>query len=221
MRLRTYALLSCLPLLGACQMLGSTPEANTSQTRVQGQLLADDSGQLRLQSCDHSQVFVVREGQSNLLYEVAQLGEKGVPLFVDLEGSVSSQNPEKLTASALYRLEREGRGCAGADANERRLVLQAQGNEPFWRLQVQTQGLVLLRPDAEPLALPYVEEQLGENRYYFSSEANGQRLDLWVAPQRCIDSMSGTLYHLSAELRLGDQQYRGCASLGGGRNLQP
>jgi putative lipoprotein len=81
-----------------------------------------------------------------------------------------------------------------------------------------SKGLVLNRPEQEPLALPYLEEQLPDGRLNFSSEANGQRLDLWVAPQRCVDSMSGTVNHLSAELRLDGQVLRGCAHFGAMRN---
>ena len=55
-------------------------------------------------------------------------------------------------------------------------------------------------------------------RLNLSSEANGQRLDLWVARQRCVDGMSGGVQHLSAELRLNGQVLRGCAYLGGARN---
>jgi len=73
---------------------------------------------------------------------------------------------------------------------------------------------------ARPAApgLPYLEEQLPEGRFNLSSEANGQRLELWLAPQRCVDSMSGAVQHLSAELRLNGEVQRGCASFGGARN---
>ncbi len=68
------------------------------------------------------------------------------------------------------------------------------------------------------IPLPYLEEQLPEGRLNFSSEANGRRLELWVAPQLCVDGMSGAVSHLSAELRLDGQVRRGCAHFGGARN---
>ena len=98
------------------------------------------------------------------------------------------------------------------------LLLRASGHEPDWSIAVSNQGLVLHRPGQEPQALPYLEEQLPEGRLNLSSEANGQRLELWVAKQRCVDSMSGTVQHLSAELRLNGQVLRGCGYLGGARN---
>ncbi|PRD18424.1 UNVERIFIED_CONTAM: hypothetical protein NCL1_60616, partial [Trichonephila clavipes] len=118
-------------------------------------------------------------------------------------GSQGQGNDGRFEVSQLYRLQGEGHGCE--DLNFKRLTLRASGTEPFWQLEVGSKGLVLNRPEHEPLALPYLEEQLPEGRLNFSSEANGQRLELWVAPQRCVDGMSGAVNHLSAELRLDGQ----------------
>ncbi|MCY1356514.1 hypothetical protein D9M69_429690 [compost metagenome] len=84
-------------------------------------------------------------------------------------------------------------------------------------MKISRGGLVIQRPGQEPLALPYVEEQLPEGRLNFSSEANGERVELWIAPQHCADGMSGAIQHLSAELRINGQVQRGCASYGGQR----
>lgn len=51
-----------------------------------------------------------------------------------------------------------------------------------------------------------------------SSEANGQHVELWVAPQRCVDSMSGAVRHLRAELRIDGQTLQGCGYYGGARD---
>jgi putative lipoprotein len=77
--------------------------------------------------------------------------------------------------------------------------------------------LLLERPDQQALALPYLEEQLPGGQTNFSTEANDQRLELWVAPQRCLDSATGAVNHLTAELRLDGQTLRGCAYCGGAR----
>ena len=71
---------------------------------------------------------------------------------------------------------------------------------------------------ASPLALPYLEEQMPNGSLNLSSEANGQRLELWLTPEHCVDSMSGAVQHLSAELRLNGSVLRGCASYGGARS---
>lgn len=215
MRTARLLLLSCLPFFTACQMFGNREAVvEGSVTRLQGEL-AFEAGQLFLQPCGEQQRVALREGSSGLLREVARLGEKGSPLFVDLDGRKNATAETELTVEHLYRLEREGHGCQDPDL--RRLVLTASGNEPDWNLRLNRHGLILQRPGQEPLALPYLEEQLPGGSYSFSSEANGLKLDLWVAPQRCIDDMSGALRHLSAELRLDGQVLRGCAALGGAR----
>lgn len=215
MRTARFLLLSCLPLFSACQLLGERdPAPQGPATRLQGEL-AFEAGQLFLQPCGEQQPVALREGSSGLLREVARLGERGSPLFVDLDGRKGATAEAELTVEHLYRLEREGHGCQDPDL--RRLVLTASGNEPDWNLRLNRHGLVLQRPGQEPLALPYLEEQLPGGSYSFSSEANGQTLDLWVAPQRCIDDMSGALRHMSAELRLDGELLRGCAALGGAR----
>lgn len=216
MRLTPCLLLSCLPFLTACQLLGSSAEpAGAKPVRLQGELWLQD-GQLQLQPCNEQRSLLLREGDSGLLREVARLGEGASRLFVDLDGQRVSGDQPTLSVAHLYRLEREGHGCAEPDL--RRLVLTASGNEPAWNLRLNRHGLVLLRPGQEPLALPYLEEQLPGGSYSFTSEANGQRLDLWVAPKRCVDDMSGSLRHLSAELRLDGEVLRGCAALGGARD---
>ena len=63
-----------------------------------------------------------------------------------------------------------------------------------------------------------MEEQLGDGRVNLSTEANGQKVELWVAPQRCVDSVTGSVQHMSAELRVNGQVQRGCAYFGGARD---
>ena len=76
-------------------------------------------------------------------------------------------------------------------------------------------GLLLDRPGEQQWVLPYLEEQLGNDQINISSEANGQTLELWLSPQRCVDSMSGAVSHLTAQLRINGQVLKGCASYGG------
>jgi putative lipoprotein len=52
-----------------------------------------------------------------------------------------------------------------------------------------------------------------------TSEANGQHVELWVAPQRCVDSATGAIRHLRAELRIDGKTLRGCGYYGGARQL--
>lgn len=210
-----------LPLLAACQVYTGKPEGPPPTTRLQGQVQVEN-GQLVFTPCQEQRRFVLADADNTgIEREITQFGHDGhSSLFADLAGRLAGSqgkgNDGRFEVSQLYRLQSEGHGCD--DLNFKRLTLRASGNEPFWHLEVGNKGLVLNRPDQEPLALPYLEEQLPDGRLNVSSEANGQRLDLWLAPQRCIDGMSGTVNHLSAELRLDGQVLRGCAHFGALRN---
>lgn len=222
MRAARTLLYTLLPLFAGCQLLPDRAAAPPAgQVRLQGELSVQN-GQMLLRPCHEQRRFVVLDsGRTGLSREVdEQLAAGNDPLFADLRGALGpGAQPGvdgQLQLSERYRLQAEGQGCQ--DAEFRRLSLRASGNEPFWSISVSSKGLLLERPEQAPLALPYVEEQLPGGRLNFSSEADGQRLELWVAPQRCIDSMSGALRHLSAELRLNGAVQRGCAYFGGMRD---
>lgn len=202
-----------LPLLAGCQSLSGETEDWVPTQRLMGELSVVQD-RLMLQPCGQPRQLRVEDaGSLELRREVDMLlGYGAGRLFVDLGGA---DKGNRLEASRLYRLQPEGQGCQ--EAGFARLIARASGNEPFWSVQISAKGLVLERPGEPPLALPYLEEQLPEGRLYFSSEADGQRLSLWLAPQRCRDDMSGAVRHLSAELRLNEQRFTGCAYLGGTR----
>ncbi|HBX57543.1 COG3650 family protein [Pseudomonas sp. UBA2684] len=215
-------LFALLPLFASCQVFSDKPADDSAKhTRLQGEL-SRDAGQLLFRPCQEQRRFVIsNDGATGIMRETAELLRDGPgPLFADVRGRLAASQKAgvdgQLTLSQVYRLQREGHACD--DLNFKRTTLRAGGHEPGWNVTVSNQGLILNRPDQQPLALPYLEEQLPEGRFNLTSEANGQRVELWVAPQRCVDSMSGTVQHLSAELRLNGEVMRGCAYLGGARN---
>ncbi|HHJ4328549.1 TPA: COG3650 family protein, partial [Klebsiella pneumoniae] len=140
--------------------------------------------------------------------------ETGGPLFIDFKGH--SLPGQQVQLDELLRLQGEGHGCQ--QPGFARQLLQARGHEPEWQLQVSQDGLVLQRPGQPALALPYLEEQLPDGRFSLSSQADGEQLELWLSPRRCVDSMDGSLWHLSAELRLSGVRLPGCGAIGGARH---
>ncbi|WP_271411338.1 COG3650 family protein [Pseudomonas sp. Q1-7] len=222
MRFARPLLFSLLPFFGACQMFAEkAPAPAANLVRLQG-VLSVDADRVMFSPCGEKRRFaLVDGGATGLLPEAANLAADGPgPLFADVRASMGATSVPgadgQLDLHTLYRVQREGHGCE--DINFKRLLLRASGHEPDWSVSVSTQGLVLDRPGQPSLALPYMEEQLPDGRFNLSSEANGQRLELWVAPQRCVDGMSGAVQHLSAELRLDGKPHRGCAAFGGARN---
>jgi putative lipoprotein len=187
--------------------------SHVGQTRMQGQLTAAD-GKLVFQPCQDQRQLVVNDiGGTSVLQEAATLADEQGKLFADVRGKVTG---DRLDLTQLYRVERSGTACD--DPNFKLLILRATGHGPEWNVKVSGKGMVIDRDGQPPLAVPYVEEQLGDGRFNLSSEANNQRIELWVAPQRCVDSNTGSVQHMSAELRIDGQVQRGCGYFGGSRN---
>jgi putative lipoprotein len=212
---RSLVLVALLPLFAACQLLDGQRESasHVGQTRMQGQLTAAD-GKLVFQPCQEQRQLVVNDiGGTSILQEAATLADEQGKLFADVRGKVAG---DRLDLTQLYRVERSGTACD--DPNFKLLILRAAGHGPEWNVKVSGKGMVIDREGQPPLAVPYVEEQLGDGRFNLSSEANNQRIELWVAPQRCVDSSTGSVQHMSAELRIDGQVQRGCGYFGGSRN---
>lgn len=215
-------LFALLPLFASCAMFDSPDETPAALgTRMQGELSVSN-GKLLLRPCQEQRHFVINDsGNTGLLQESASLLDaKDATLFADVSGNFDASKVSgadgQLNLTRLFRVQREGHACD--DPNFKRQVLSASGNEPSWHVSVNAKGMVLERPNQEPLALPYLEEQLPDGRFNLTSEANGLRLELWIAPQRCVDSASGAVSFLSAELRSNGKVERGCAYFGGSRS---
>ncbi|WP_285373254.1 hypothetical protein [Pseudomonas sp. lyk4-TYG-107] len=212
---RSLIVVALLPLFAACQLLDGPRESasHVGQTRMQGQLTAAE-GKLVFQPCGEQRQYVVNDiGGTSVLQEAATLADQQGKLFADVRGKIAG---DRLDLGQLYRVERSGTACD--DPNFKLLILRAAGHGPEWNVKVSGKGMVIDREGQPALAVPYVEEQLGDGRFNLSSEANNQRIELWVAPQRCVDSSTGSVQHMSAELRIDGKVERGCGYFGGSRN---
>lgn len=214
-------LMTLLPLFAACQMFdtrAATPSL-AGLTRMQGELTAQGE-KLLFQPCGDQRNYVIKDtGGTGILQEAASLaGQQGV-LFTDLRGKFSgtaSGTQGEVELQQVYRIERATSACN--DPDFKRMILRANGHKPAWAMNVTAKGMVLEREGQPPLAVPYVEEQIGDGRFNLMTEANNQHVELWVAPQRCVDPVSGSLQHMTAELRVNGQVQRGCAAFGGSRD---
>ena len=217
---RSLVLVALLPLFAACQLFEGERQSasHVGETRMQGQLAAAD-GKLLFQPCNQANRYVVNDtGGTSVLQQAANLADKQGKLFADVRGRVvaGSGGDGQLDLEQLYRVERSGTACD--DPNFKLLILRAAGHTPEWNVKVSGKGMVIDRAGQPPLAVPYVEEQLGDGRFNLSTEANNQHIELWVAPQRCVDSNTGSIQHMSAELRIDGQVQRGCGFFGGSRD---
>ncbi|MBI6618951.1 hypothetical protein YA0783_11615 [Pseudomonas corrugata] len=219
---RSLLFVTLLPLFAGCQLLDAPRQSasHAGQTRMQGELTAAD-GRLVFQPCQEQRRFIINDtGGTSVLQQAATLADDRGKLFADMRGRIVSSaaagTDSQLDVEQLYRLERSGTACEEVDF--KRLTLRAAGHGPEWVLKASGKGLVLDREGQPTLAVPYVEEQLGDGRFNLGTEANGQKVELWVTPARCVDSASGSVQHMSAELRVNGQVQRGCAYFGGARD---
>jgi putative lipoprotein len=205
---RNLLLLGLLPLFSACQLFQQEPPASAPSVRYQGTLSQAD-GKLLFQPCQEARTYVITHDTLDLAQETT--GQGSGKLFADLGGALGKADGS-FSPSRLYRLGNDGAGCA--DPDFKRLTLLAGGEG--WSVKVSGKGLMLEQAKQPPVALPYLEEQLPGGLFNLTSEANGTRLELWVAPQRC-SAADGSLQHLTAELRIDGNVQRGCAYYGGMR----
>lgn len=226
MRLKTLLLLAGLPLLSACNNLSTTPDSEAADVvssgpsmRLRGDLL--NTGTVLLKPCNSADELLLDTSSDPELMArmvAALLAGDTRSQFIDLKGRevTGADGEQRLLPEQIYRLETESSGCA--DEEYARLVVSASGNEPSWLVRVLPKGMLIQRPEYPDLVLPFLEENMPDGRMGFSSEANGQRIELWLTPGRCNDSMSDAFYHLTASLHINeDRPLTGCATLGGAR----
>lgn len=209
-------------LLAGCHSTPSDSIASSKASqgvRLQGDLrLAND--QLLFRPCQEHRYFQIDDAaNTSIINDAHELtADSGASsLFADLRGKMKSGGPAGsdgvFAVSEVYRMQYTGPGCS--DPNFKRLTLRAAGHTPEWNVVVSGQGMVIASTDRSQQALPYLQEQLPDGSRSLSTEANGERVELWVSPQRCVDESTGTVQSLQAELRVNGKSMSGCAHYGG------
>lgn len=220
MRSLTILAVISMPFLGACQWWSHSASELPQKPvqRLYGELLQQNN-RLWLRTCDADtppKALRLDTSAAAFFQALRTSGIEGSPLFADLSAVPSENAATPLQVSHFYRISQK-KTCPAPDF--KRLILQANGHSPEWHMKIMPQGFLLERAGQPALALPYVEEQLGNSAYEFSSEANGKRIRLYIAPELCIDSQMVSGYPLRARLTIDNEPLRtGCASFGGARN---
>lgn len=221
---RSVLIFALLPVFAGCQLLPSPPSDGKVSTagmiRMQG-TLSGDGGKLFFQPCNEQRRYaVVDGGNSGILQEAASVVDKSGKAFADVRGNFvagkAAGSDGQADVHQLYRVERPSGACE--DPNFKRLTIHASGYGPKWNLNASGKGMVLEREGKAAFAVPYMEEQMPEGRFNLITDANDQHVELYVAPQRCVDPANGSVQHLTAELRVNGQVQRGCAYFGAMRN---
>ena len=148
---------------------------------------------------------------------------KPLDLYIEAHGE-RAPAPTEIAAARAYRgafiLEEvlyaaqpgESHGCSQPAPT---YVVMAQGNEPFWAVEVRDDKLIWRQPD-EPkeLTVEALQSEDAEGAVGYSGSADGHKIELFVDQQACRDSMSGAYFAYSARASFDGKALKGCARIG-------
>lgn len=84
------------------------------------------------------------------------------------------------------------------------------GTEPFWRLDVKGQTLVLTRPDSPPLTATGAVLAASSGKAVWTAESATPPVVASLSAETCSDGMSDRVYPYKAEVKVGDLVLTGC-----------
>ncbi len=94
----------------------------------------------------------------------------------------------------------------------------ANGNEPFWAIEIRENGIVYRSPELPAgRVYPYAFTRTATGAVVYATKADGpvaSTLEISLEPARCVDSMSGELRSFKAHVTLDGQALLGCAFAG-------
>jgi membrane-bound inhibitor of C-type lysozyme len=100
-------------------------------------------------------------------------------------------------------------------ARARGIAFRAVGNEPGWMVEVGRGESPSLQAQldfgARTLDIARMEP-LKDGAGFAGQTANGTKVELRIARERCVDDMSGASFEAAAQLSAGGKTYRGCGA---------
>lgn len=91
-------------------------------------------------------------------------------------------------------------------------ALRVVGTEPFWGLQVNGQALTFTTPENQVgLHMRGVRTEVPGDGLYLSGGSGEKEFSLNVRYGECSDGMSDTEFTMTAQFRIGQAEYTGCA----------
>ena len=220
-RRRLPALLSCLLLSPLTVPTAAHAQPTAPTLRLYAGMLRPVADQWHFDPCDSSAQTPRRardlSPESSLTAILTDIGlDRREATYIEAWGR------EHAGEVHFLRLNRAGAemGCASASAPQRHW--QAQGNEPFWALRSDVQGLSLRQPGSQlnvpPLTLRWQRRDSDPHSVAtLSARTEMTALDITLVPRLCKDSMADAAYGFRAELVLTrpfSARFEGCAWLG-------
>jgi len=137
-------------------------------------------------------------------------------IYVEIQGGPSADGTSYVWTK-IVRARGVGEGIA-CDAPVFEGEFVANGNEPFWAIEIRDKGIVYRSPEIpQGRVYPYALTPTASDAVLYASKTNDpvvSTIEIALEPARCIDSMSGELRSFKAHLVLDGQRLEGCAREG-------
>jgi len=187
------------------------PTLPANAIRLRG-LVRDLGGKLQFSPCDGAPLPLEDRtpGQemSRALRELTA-GQEGRPMFVEFYGGRDSGPAAGISALEVRRAAVETAGCRER-FDQREWI--ATGNEPSWRLEITGRDMLLNVPGGAPPQRAGHGGLLRQGGSIAYAAAEGAEFVAVIYERRCVDSMSGSLFAYSVEVRSDGRTYAGCAA---------
>lgn len=180
--------------------------------RLRG-LVRDIGGKLQFSPCDGApMVLEDRTPGQELGRTLRELtaSQEGRPMFIEFYGSRETGPAAGIGALEIRRAAVETAGCRER-FDQREWI--ATGSEPSWRLEITGRDLMLnVLGSAAPQRGAHggLSRQDGGTVTYAAAE--GPEFMAVIEERRCVDSLSGSLFAYSVEVRSDGRSYSGCAA---------
>jgi len=144
---------------------------------------------------------------------VEEITEAGEPIYTEFAGRVGGRVPG-VTMTRLYYATRDSVGCRAASPE---FEFQAQGNEPFWNVELAGEHATwrqLGAPDAIGFAV--TEREFVGDGLLLTAVLQHTTLKVAFAATACRDSMADAWYGYTVQAETRGQRFHGCGRRGTG-----
>ena len=179
--------------------------------RLRG-LVRDVGGRLQFSPCDGAPLTLEDRTQGQELTRALReltAGQDGRPMFVELYGGREAGPNAGIGALEVRRAAVETAGCRERfDQRE----WAGTGNEPSWRLDVTSKDMMMnVLGGLPPQRVAHAGLQRHGSTIVYAA-TDGPEFMVMIDERRCVDSLSGSLFAYSVEVRSEGKSFVGCAA---------
>jgi uncharacterized membrane protein len=200
---------------------GPASEPAESSLSIKRGVVTAEGDHAMFRSCDDKTALWLIDESEGALTEL--LTEGATAAYVEVYGErapVPDDVPAARGQAGVFILEQllyagvsgETGGCEKPAPS---YIVHARGNEPFWALQVNEDGMVWKQPEApQEIKLGELQSQDAEGTVSYRASTGGHSAELLVDSQACRDSVSGEYFAFAARAVFDGKEFKGCAHVG-------